>query len=153
MPWQLEHSVTNAVGAAPGVGAAVSHEDIVGTPIAPPVPVPVAIMPAAPVEPPSPEMTVVVPAAPVGLVADPVLPEEPEPSAGFSVVVLLIPGNPVPGPVVCPVQPKQAAITKTLAPAANVRAMKFAALTGSRFEIMRSPSSKRPGSSPPSASR
>ena len=126
MPWQLEQEVTNAVGAAPGVDA-VSHDEDSET-VVPAVPPPTTVLPALP-----PPMTVLPALPPVGDV--PELPAELDVSPG----VVIDPGIPPPVFVVCPEQPTLAAIAQRLAATATIRAVN-AALTGSRFEIMRSPS-------------
>lgn len=125
MPWQLEQEVTYAVGAAPGVEA-VSHDADSDTvePAEPPI-----VLPA---EPP----ITVLPAEPPVDDGVPELPAEPDVSPGGGFVD---PGVPPPVFVICPEQPTLAAIAQRLAATATIRAVN-AALTGSRFEIMRSPS-------------
>ena len=134
MPWQLEHEVTYAVGAAPGVDAVSQEAD--SETVEPAVPpttvepaVPLTLLPAVP-----PTTMVVAPALPPPVDDGvPELPAEPEVSPGVD------PGVPSPDLWVCPEQPTLAAIAQTLAATAIMRAVN-AALTGSRFEIMRSPS-------------
>ncbi|HEX4406747.1 MAG TPA: hypothetical protein VH560_18035 [Polyangia bacterium] len=135
MPWQLEQEVTNAVGAAPGVDAVSQDEDSETvdpavpppTTVAPALPPPTTVLPALP-----PPMTVLPALLP--LVDDPELPAELDVSPEGDID----PGVPLPG-FVCPEQPTLAAIAQRLAATATMRAVN-AALSGFRFEIMRSPS-------------
>src|SRR5450432_478406 len=137
MPWQLEHSLTKAVGAAPGV-LALSQETATG------VIGPMGVEPA--------------PAPPVdGIVTEPALPvdgivTEPAPPVDGSIPlpppapVSLGVGVGVPVGVEPPVgrpdwpQPTSAPIMKRLAATLTVRTAMSVALTGFRLEIMTSPS-------------